>query len=338
LTTIDWGRSFRLPQAGRIVVFVAEGGGYAVQLAAVGTSFVGAVAWSVDSHNRDARGRAASVGYARDSGLPALAVNLDSLGEEIEAVAVTLTVGPGPTGAGGPIRTGVYVEERTVHLEDIPAPDTGSAILTLVELHYNDGWWLAAVGRQEAQTAHRERAVPRKDSPGRLSASRAVPPPTKAPGKPRKALLAVLLVAVAAGSFALYRVNQDPPRGRFADPTKVSIPPLEDRAATAEYLRGEGAPLVNLVDLTAPIAAGDPEKTACRDLIDNQLPALGDPPDLLDLAHRIPDPATSEMAVEDVRAVIETLALCTQGQSVDSSRLRFARTVFERRLQEVGVR
>lgn len=345
MTTVEWGRTSRLPRSGRIVVALAEGPGHVVQLSATAARPDGSPVWVVDSDRPTSPGGAASVGRSRDSGLPALSLALERLGPDVDRVVVTLGASLPTAADEGRISATVSVEGRTAYLPELRAPAGPREIVTLAEVQRRDGWLFVAVGeRHRVGKGTAAQAVVRAP-PAAVGVGEAPGPRSGASARRasrsrsrRLAVVSVLLLAIAGVGFALLRLSQDESHGRFADPAKVSLPAVEDGEATAAYLRGEGAAAVRLVELTTALAEGDASQSTCQDLIENGLPNVGDPPDLLGLAAGIPDRATSEMAVEDLRAVVGVLQQCSQGETADTDRLRFARTVLVRRLQELGVR
>lgn len=116
------------------------------------------------------------------------------------------------------------------------------------------------------------------------------------------------------------------------DPSEIDVPAVEDRGAVREFLAGDGSALVELLDVTGPLAA-DPEPTAGScEAAAAELSGLGTPEELLGLAVDIPDAPTSEIAQNLIASVSRTVASC-DGEDVE--RLAFEWSLWRERVDEV---
>lgn len=153
----------------------------------------------------------------------------------------------------------------------------------------------------------------------------------------RRRRVLVVLVAVAsmgvAAVIAAHLLKDDP----FASPETVDLPPLPDDVAPAAlYFAGpEGARLIQFVgalDPLLPAKSGVPECKAAIAALDG----IGTPDQLFAAAAAVPDPATSDMAINHLAVASRFLGRCLEEGSVpDRDQLRFTAVVLERRLEDM---
>ena len=155
----------------------------------------------------------------------------------------------------------------------------------------------------------------------------------------RAGVIVLVLVVVGAAVAFVQRFRASGPN-RLADPDTVALPPVADTSAAAAYLRADGAVLVELSRRTRPWQDQVPTaQSTCADAIRITLADLPGPAAMGGVGARIPDPASSSMAQEYVTTVSDHLRRCAAAADTSSSApaLRFAATVFARRLHELGV-
>lgn len=157
------------------------------------------------------------------------------------------------------------------------------------------------------------------------------------PSHRRRWLLLVLAFALlsAAGVTAWAFLADD--GGGLADPTTVELPELDARpTALARYLRGRGADVVALLDLTEQvIEEQDLDESRCRRLLEEDLPAIAPLDRLARRSAAVPDEQTADMALAHLGAWTDFVAACARGENPDQESVTFAQVVLRRRIDEV---
>ena len=341
-----WGQSTRIPAGHTVAVGMPSRPGPPVPLVVTAYGLDGTTIWMSE---KDA-GVPPPPAVRWSTGIGAsVLIDLDAVGPDVQRVVVDVVVAATIGAPEIPVRSAIRMAGETVNLPELSPPTHGSEVLTLVELRRQGGWILHLSGRrQAAPSAQAVVEVPPPvpasvvvETPSPAPPVEASPPsdteePTRAPRRRALAVACAALVAIAAvAGIAVVKLGQPP---GLADPTTVTLPPATDAAGAVAFLRADGAPFVQLVDVTGALSDGKETAASCQQLATERLPAVADPPALLSIATRIPDPVTSELAVAHFGVVVTGLQACAQGRDLDRERLAFTRALLVRRFQEIGLR
>lgn len=149
---------------------------------------------------------------------------------------------------------------------------------------------------------------------------------------------ALLILALVASASAFAVGLQ---RGAGKPPNAATVPlpaPPADAPIVVRFLTSEGQPLLALAKATT-VLAGDPppEASACRATIEQTLPQIGEPPQLVSLAERVPDEATATLFVNHLAETSSFLAKCARDQEAPRGDFRFSQRVLQRRLEQLGM-
>lgn len=164
--------------------------------------------------------------------------------------------------------------------------------------------------------------------------------PVPASRRRRRFLGAWLLIPLALVGFVAWRFGpldlfrNDP----FDRPESIDLPPVEQHDATRAYLGGsEGARVLRLAhSLRFVIDGGDATQEQCRMAMEEAIPDIGSPKEVVTAIAGIPDPDTADMANGVLETARRWLPRCSGGDFSGTEEIRFRLIVLDRRLKEIG--